>query len=533
MPRPLRLLPSLAAIGLIVYAEGSRIPGWLGRLLAPAALAAGAALAAVVAWHVRRRWGSGEGLEQSYAVEPVGGPAGISGEAGEFVVYEVEALGDGDAAGRFVEALKERAKSGVASYVLVTSMDRGVASYLVVKGKAWNSALVEAEIVKSLASAVGGVRLRRVDAKPFTGVASLPDKMPPSTGGSGGAVLARIPLHWEARESGGGRVVARLGERVDPPGGEAVLRDVDIEGHVAIFGSTGSGKSTTAALLACSLSQAGFDVVVLDWTGEYPGKLPCAPARVVRPISDPAPVDPVILAGSGDVELAVETISRALSLTPPQEYLLSTVMERFKPHSLQELASLIAGAEEQARWDREVKRALLRKLGSLTSGRSKLAFTGSIESPFFGEGLTVVRLDEIRVTQARRAYVLFLTTWAYTLRYSQGGGRKTVYVIDEAHNIFNHPEAGIMESMVAEARKYGLHFVVITQSPAAISNNVLLNTNTKIIHALRSGRDKDVVAEAAGLPPRVIGLLDKLKPGEAVLVSPSNPEPALVKVKLG
>ncbi len=535
VPRPLRLLPSLVAVGLILYATGYRPPGWLAvPLLAAATLTVGAIMALLL---VRRRSlisdvDVGPRLDSQAALAPV--PESLSvarSEVDDFLVYEVEVVGDRDAAQRFMDALKDRADSGAASYVLVTVLDRGIASYLVIRGRAWASAVVEAEIVKSLASAVGGVKLRRVDASLFRSVAQLAEKV---TTTEGSVVPARIPLHWERpMSSSEGRVVVRLGERVDSHGGEVVLRDVDVEGHIGIFGSTGSGKSTTAALIACQLSEAGYEVVVFDWTGEYVEKLPCTPARIVRPLSDPAPVDPVVLASSGDVDLAVETVSRALSLTPPQEYMLATIMERYRPSSLAELASLIAEAEEQARWDREVKRALLRKLGSLISGKSRLAFTGSLESPFFGDRLTVIRLDEIRTTLARRAYVLFLTTWAYTLRYSEGGGKRIVYVIDEAHNIFNHPEAGVMENMVAEARKYGIHFVIITQSPASISNNVLLNTNTKIIHALRSGRDKDVVAEAAGLPARIVGVLDKLRRGEAVLVSPSNPEPVLVRVKLG
>lgn len=534
VPRPLRLLPSLAAAGLILYAIGYKPPEWLAFPLMASAAVAGIAGAALM---VRRR-GRASSLEATpgfdFKQEPVLASSRFDESqenSGDFIVYEVEVVGDRDVAQRFMEALKDRADSGAASYVLVTILDRGVASYLVIRGRAWASALVEAEIVKSLASAVGGIKLRRIDASLFRSIAQLPERVAPS---SSSVVLARIPLHWEgAAPSSGGRVVVRLGERMDSHGGEVVLRDVDVEGHIGIFGSTGSGKSTTAALIACQLSEAGFEVAVFDWTGEYVEKLPCTPSRVARPLSDPAPVDPVVLARSGDVDLAVETISRALSLTPPQEYMLATIMERYGPTSLTELITLIAEAEEQARWDREVKRALLRKLGSLTSGRSRQAFMGSLESPFFGEGLTVVRLDEIRTTLARRAYVLFLTTWAYTLRYSEGSGRRVVYIIDEAHNIFNHPEAGVMENMVAEARKYGIHFVIVTQSPAAISNNVLLNTNTKIIHALRSGRDKDVVAEAAGLPSRIVSVLDKLRRGEAVLVSPSNPEPILVRVKLG
>ena len=39
--------------------------------------------------------------------------------------------------------------------------------------------------------------------------------------------------------------------------------------HVGVFGSTGSGKSTTTAYIISQLVDFGVDVLVLDWHGEY------------------------------------------------------------------------------------------------------------------------------------------------------------------------------------------------------------------------------------------------------------------------
>jgi len=47
------------------------------------------------------------------------------------------------------------------------------------------------------------------------------------------------------------------------------IRSTDVFGHIVIFGATGSGKTNTSVLLARELQKKGFDVVILDWYGEY------------------------------------------------------------------------------------------------------------------------------------------------------------------------------------------------------------------------------------------------------------------------
>jgi DNA helicase HerA-like ATPase len=111
-------------------------------------------------------------------------------------------------------------------------------------------------------------------------------------------------------------------------------------------------------------------------------------------------------------------------------------------------------------------------------------------------------------------------------------GPKVLIAIDEAHNIFNGEEAAFIEQLFSESRKYGVILAIATQSPSSIPNGVLLNTNTKIVHALRSARDKSIIAETMSLPRDYVEILDKLGPGEAIVQSPSNPQPLLIQVQL-
>ena len=509
IPRPLRLIPGAASALIIANTLGLlRVDAGSAVYLAIAFIAAAAAgsMKLITRRRVKASTRSAE-------------------EAG-WVSFEVEVMGDVAGASRFIDALKERAYSG-SRYVFVSVLGGGIRSYLIVLDAPGFPAEVEAEIVKSLATAVGGVRLSRVNLNPELTVADLASTAYAASRASAPLVALRTREDGPASQ---GRVIAVIGERLDSSTPAPVgVTEEDIRGHVGIFGSTGTGKTTTASVLSCALAKAGFSVLIMDWHGEYDQRLPCAHS-LVRPVSDPAPADPLAL---GEYDIIVEVISRALSLTPPQEYMVSTIIERGRPRSLAELYRMIESYHDDSRWDKEVRKALERKVGMLVKGRHAPAFTGSWSNPARPGHVTVVKLDEIRITLARRAYALFVLASEFIQRSAGSPGLDTVFVIDESHNLFNAPEAEFAGALLAESRKYGMYFVVITQSPASIPNTVLLNTNTKIIHALRSARDRDLIASTLSLPDRMIKWVTRLNKGEAILQSPSQPEPVVLRVKLG
>lgn len=512
VPRPLRLIPAAAAT--LVIADVLSIID-LGAVHAAYGAAAGAVAATALAGlrGARRARGSRASGRQR---EPPG-----------WASFEVEVLGEAADATRFLEALKERSSHG-SRYVIVTILGGGVRSYLVVLDSPGFPAEVEAEIVKSLATAVGGVRLSKAGLSPSTTLAELLDPSRPAQP-SNAPLLASLRTPGDRRTSTT-RPISIIGERVDSPTPTQVgLTEEDVRGHVGIFGSTGTGKTTTAAVLACSLTKAGFSVVILDWHGEYTARLNCS-HRSVYPVTDPAPADPLAL---GDDDLSVEVIARALSLTPPQEYMLASIIERFRPRNLRDLYKIIEARQDDSRWDKEVRKALERKVGMLVKGKHAPAFTGSWTNPANGGSIAVVRMDEMRITLARRAYSLFVLASEFVSRSSGTHALDVVFILDEAHNIFNAPEAEFAGTLLAESRKYGMHFVVATQSPASIPNSVLLNTNTKIVHALRSARDRDLVASTLSLPEKLARWVTRLDRGEAILQAPSQPEPIVVRVKLG
>ena len=416
---------------------------------------------------------------------------------------------------RMARFLEDRSRRGLARYVTASYYSStSISSFLLICGSA---GLVEreAEVFESFLSVFEGVRVEPAGYIEDSFTTTLELRAEPR-GWPGPAVQAEA-----RRELGGEEQGILLGVRIDTPLPQPVyLSRRDIEGHVGVFGSTGAGKSTTLRTLSARLAGAGFRVIILDWTGEH--RLPGF--QRIDPSRGELPLDPVSVIG--DAGVVVEIMTQALGLTDPQAYLLQQVLSGYAPSSVRELASLLDTMPEEAKWDREVKRALSRKLWPMLRGG--LAFEPQANPTRVPSGPAIVDLSGIASVRARRAYALTLLALEY-MRARESRTTATVVVVDEAHNLLSG-ESLLLEEILSEARKFGLHIVYATQSPSNISNKIINNTNTKIVHRLTSLQDKEYIERAMANVPAP---LDKLAPGEAVLQSISYPEPILVKVKPG
>ncbi len=446
---------------------------------------------------------------------------------------EVKARRDSVASG-IAKVISDRASKGGVRYVFLSILEGDLKRSLILLVSRDPSKLsVEVEVLKSIISSfVEDVRVYDVNIPELAPLARWALEAKIHSKGlillSDSTLSSRHPFRGDLE---GGPLGIYLGEALDKPYSKPVmLEERDLEGHIGIFGSTGSGKSTTLSVLAeRAWRQAGIPVLILDWTGEHSALLKArgVPFKEYNPAIGEASINPLDL--SSDTDYLVSVMVKSLSLSPPQAYMLLRALEQGKPRNLRELEAVIEVLSEESKWDREVKRALLRKIGMLTRG-SYEAFKETKGITL--EGINVIRLDYIRNILARKSYALFILAGLFMERSSGTGGPKVVIAIDEAHNIFSGEEASFIEQLFSESRKYGIILAVATQSPSSIPNSVLLNTNTKIVHALRSARDKSVIAETMSLKRDYVEILDKLGPGEAIIQSPSNPEPLLIQIQL-
>lgn len=114
-----------------------------------------------------------------------------------------------------------------------------------------------------------------------------------------------------------------------------------------------------------------------------------------------------------------------------------------------------------------------------------------------------------------------------------------VVVVDEAHNFLGR-QIGIddavarldaFELIAKEGRKFGLNICLTTQRPRDITEGVLSQMGTLVVHRLTNDRDREVVERACGEIDRsASSFLPNLKPGEAAIIGADFPIPLTIQI---
>ncbi|MDG7033522.1 MAG: ATP-binding protein [Nitrososphaerota archaeon] len=317
----------------------------------------------------------------------------------------------------------------------------------------------------------------------------------------------------------GSIVVGEQLRTLDPTPRGVVTLDLEaLSRHVAILGTTGSGKSTCAAMIARELGALGKAVVVLDRTGEYVELLRSAAPAVLTPGSDFAisPFDP---RGKFDHERTDEWISLlehysrvsfGVGLSPLQNRVLRDALESYfhgtqRPLPVRELVRRLQEAEDELfklrGWVESIE-ALVSKLWPLTHGaigRTLDAQGGGFETTsLFGAGVKVVDLSGLPDDRAKNmlSQLLLKEVYEETRKRGRTEALRLVMVIDEAQNLAPvlKDYTSIPERCAMELRKYGFSLVVCASRPSLLSQNVIANSNTLICHMLNNETDLEAAA---------------------------------------
>ncbi|MEW6156557.1 MAG: ATP-binding protein [Verrucomicrobiota bacterium] len=114
-----------------------------------------------------------------------------------------------------------------------------------------------------------------------------------------------------------------------------------------------------------------------------------------------------------------------------------------------------------------------------------------------------------------------------------------VVLVDEAHNFLGRQIGGedavarldAFELIAKEGRKYGLNICLATQRPRDITEGVLSQIGTLVVHRLTNDRDREVVERACGEIDRsASSFLPNLKPGEAAIIGADFPIPLTIQI---
>ncbi|MFW7200462.1 ATP-binding protein [Serratia sp. BNK-17] len=112
-------------------------------------------------------------------------------------------------------------------------------------------------------------------------------------------------------------------------------------------------------------------------------------------------------------------------------------------------------------------------------------------------------------------------------------------IVDEAHNFLgkrvgaeDHSiKLDAFEMIAKEGRKYGLNICLTTQRPRDITEGVLSQIGTLLVHRLTNDRDREVVERACGeIDKSAAAFLPSLKQGEVALVGVDFPIPMTIQI---
>lgn len=116
-----------------------------------------------------------------------------------------------------------------------------------------------------------------------------------------------------------------------------------------------------------------------------------------------------------------------------------------------------------------------------------------------------------------------------------------VVFLDEAHNFIGKSignedtlaKLDAFELIAKEGRKFGLNICLATQRPRDITEGVLSQLGTLIVHRLTNDRDREIVERACGeIDKAASDFLPSLQPGEAVIIGNDFPIPLTINIKM-
>ena len=315
----------------------------------------------------------------------------------------------------------------------------------------------------------------------------------------------------------------------------------DIINRIGIFGSTGTGKSTTAALIITGLIlndlKHRFKVAIIDWHSEYPKLLDSmgfSDYKVIDFSRQDIRLGVFCYAKMG-FEGVTELLSEALSLSDPQVLLLTRIINEQKPIDINGLIEYLSGSTTEGYWSREIRHAILRKLYIINQSRYNSLFSsscGNLDQLLnkSQEKILIFDMFKIKNTNLRRLIAFTIISNLYYMARERD--RDIILLLDEAQNLVNNSTANLVNTIVVEGRKFGLGLILLTQNPSMLPKEIIANMNTKLVHAMRSGVDKKIIEESMSLAQEYVRVLDKLGQGEALLQSHLYRDPVLVKIDL-
>ena len=327
----------------------------------------------------------------------------------------------------------------------------------------------------------------------------------------------------------------------------------DFKRHACIFGMTGSGKSTTMAIIAYELMKNDIASLIIDRTGEFRNKmikLNCS--RIYYPGYN-LNLSPFDIWEEENFEERIQKylwlldefckITWKENLSPLQNRLIFQALYRLAEKGSIDFTSLINEcrriAKEELKLWIEAAEAIASRFGLFSIGKFKKAFTNtsiSIIDNIFEKGIHVVDLSNLEYEAPKNLFSLIISNLIMLKLKREGFSNdiKIAFMIDEAHNIAGKDiKFGLIEKIAMELRKYGMSLIIASPNPSEINPRIIANAGLLIAHQILSSDEIEVIKKHAYTSSYYSGfeeIISNLKVGEAFVRSISKPEGEIIKI---
>ena len=169
---------------------------------------------------------------------------------------------------------------------------------------------------------------------------------------------------------------------------------------------------------------------------------------------------------------------------------------------------------------------------------------------------TVINLSRMTGSKDKAMIMSFLVSALYEYRNSafsfdadyraRANENKLLHLtlIEEAHNLLQKPEmdiggsgnpqkvsAEMFTNILSEIRSYGQGLIIVDQVPTRLIPDAIKNTNYKIIHRLTAADDAAAVAASMSLSEEQVGIISRLRIGEAIVCGDLDDAALWIKIK--
>lgn len=360
--------------------------------------------------------------------------------------------------------------------------------------------------------------------------------------------------------------ILHLGEKSTLP---VQLSLEELSKHTFVTGSTGSGKSNTLYLIIDKLIKKGKKVLVIEPTkGDYRkvfgGMADMTVYSTRENEKNLLKINPFAFPEGIQVNEHIERLVEIFGVCWPMYAAMPAILKksiicaysacgwdirksecrhgRLFPtiaDVVVQLKKIIASSEYSADTKGDYIGALQTRLESLKTGIYSTILSSSDCTDYekLYDQNAIIDLHHIGSTETRSLLMAMLVLGLNEWRMSTNDDDmdlplQHVTVIEEAHNILprvskHQSQEGanvlgksveMIADVMSHIRTYGEGFIIVDQSPSAIDESAIRNTNTKIVMNLPDGEDCLIAGRAMSLTKdKQISKLSRLATGEAVV----------------